>query len=128
MASFSSFSLKFSKSVEKHLELCQQSSPVFCFSISKSLSVLKLSSDRNFSFVHVCDCSLKFLDLPCKILVLNLKTLLGRLSLIESTGHFIKSCVGVNNRALKELSSFIQLSLTLDCIFQICSGITKVKL
>merc|ERR1719192_2190165 len=117
MASFSSFSLKFSKSVEKHLVLCQQSSSVFCFSIGKSLSVLKLSSDRNFTLVHICDRSFKFLNLSCKILVLNLKTLLGRLSLIEGTGHFIKSCVGVNNRSLKELSSFVKFSFALDCIF-----------
>merc|ERR1719192_963853 len=116
MASFSSFSLKFSKSVEKHLELCQQSSSVFCFSISKGLSILKLSSDRNFAFVHVCDRCFKFLNLSCQILVLNLKALLGRLSLIESTGHFIKSCVRVNNRTLKELSSFVKLSFALDCI------------
>merc|ERR1719443_2618169 len=82
-----------------HLVLGQKGSTVL--SISKSLGVLKLGGDRDLGLVHVGDGILQLLNLSVEILVLNLETLLGGLSLIESSGHLVKSGVGVNNGGLE---------------------------
>merc|ERR1719295_2430432 len=55
-------------------------------------------------------------------------TLLGRLSLIESSGHLIKSGVSINNGALEQFSLLVKLSLALDSILKGASGISKVTL
>merc|ERR1719186_187335 len=59
-----------------HLELGQKSSTILCFGISKSLSVLKLSCDRDFTLIHICNCSFKFFNLPIQVLIFNLETFL----------------------------------------------------
>merc|ERR1740128_886155 len=61
-------------------------------------------------------------------MVLNLEALLRRFSLIQSSGHLIKPGVGINNGALEQLSLFVKLSLTLDSILKVSSGISKVTL
>merc|ERR1719341_3081794 len=68
------------------------------------------------------------LNLPVEVLVLNLEPLLGGLGLIEGTGHLIKPGVGVNNGGLEELALLVKLSLALDGILKIETGITEVEL
>merc|ERR1719341_3243543 len=68
------------------------------------------------------------LNLPVEVLVLNLEPLLSGLGLIEGTGHLIKSGVGVNNGGLEELALLVKLSLALDGILKIETGITEVEL
>merc|ERR1719341_1756631 len=68
------------------------------------------------------------LNLPVEVLVLNLEPLLGGLGLIEGTGHLIKPGVGVNNGGLEELALLVKLSLALDGIFKVKTGITEVEL
>merc|ERR1719430_897046 len=111
-----------------HLILCQKRRSVLALSISKSLGVLKLGRNRDLTLVHIGNSSLKLINLARQILVLNLQALLGRLSLIKSTSHFIKPGVGIHNLALNKFASFVQLSLTLNSIFQVTTGITKIQL
>merc|ERR1712012_464230 len=111
-----------------HLVLGEQGSTVLGLSISKSLGVLQLSGDRDLSLVHVSNGVLKLLNLSVEVLVLNLETLLGGLSLIESASHLIKSGVGVNNGSLEQLALLVKLSLALDSILKIQTSITEVKL
>merc|ERR1712012_126836 len=111
-----------------HLVLGEQGSAVLGLSISKSLGVLQLSCDRDLGLVHVSNDVLKLLNLSVEVLVLNLETLLGGLSLIESASHLIKSGVGVNNGSLEQLALLVKLSLALDSILKIQTSITEVKL
>merc|ERR1719167_159740 len=101
---------------------------VLGLSISKSLGVLKLGGDRDLGLVHVGNSILKLLNLSVEVLVLNLETLLGGLSLIKSSGHLITSGVGVDNGSLEKLALFVKLSLALDSIFKIKTSVTEVKL
>merc|ERR1719226_70892 len=93
-----------------------------------SLGVIQLGGDGDLGLVHVGDGILKLLNLSVEVLVLNLETLLGRLSLIESSGHLVKSGVGVNNGGLEQLALLVKLSLALDSILQIKTSVTEVKL
>merc|ERR1711963_1294965 len=112
----------------QHLELGQKGSTVLGLSISKSLGVLQLGGDGDLGLVHVGDGILQLLNLSVEVLVLNLETLLGRLSLIESSGHLVQSGIGVNNSGLEQLALLVKLSLALDSILKIKTGITEVKL
>merc|ERR1712112_792665 len=111
-----------------HLVLGQKGSTVLGLSISKSLGVLKLGGDGDLGLVHVGDGILQLLNLSVEVLVLNLETLLGGLSLIESSGHLVKSGVGVNNGCLEQLALLVKLGLALDSILKIKTSITEVKL
>merc|ERR1719394_1548661 len=111
-----------------HLVLGQEGSTVLGLSISKSLGVLKLGGDRDLGLVHVGYGILQLLNLSVEVLVLNLETLLGGLSLIECSGHLIQSGVGVNNSGLEQLALLVKLSLALDSILKIKTSITEVKL
>merc|ERR1719443_2768755 len=111
-----------------HLVFGQKGSTVLGLSISKSLGVLKLGGDGDLGLVHVGDGILQLLNLSVEVLVLNLETLLGGLSLIESSGHLIRSGVGVNNGSLQQLALLVKLSLALDSILKIKTSITEVKL
>merc|ERR1740129_1188728 len=112
----------------KIFELCKESRAVTSFSISKSLGILKLGSERDLSFVKTSHGIFSLFNLPLKILLFNLKTLLLRVSLIQSAGHFIKLLVGVNNGTLKKLSIFVQLRLLPDSIFKSATGFLQVTL
>merc|ERR1719297_671613 len=112
----------------QHLVLSEESSTVLGLSISKSLGVLKLGGDGDLSLVHVGNGVLELLNLPVEVLVLNLEPLLGGLGLIEGTGHLIKPGVGVNNGGLEELALFVKLSLALDSILKVETGVTEVEL
>merc|ERR1740122_613986 len=112
----------------KIFELCKESRAVTSFSISKSLGILKLGSERDLSFVKTSHGIFSLFNLPLKILLFNLKTLLLRVSLIQSASHFIKLLVGVNNGALKKLSIFVQLSFFPDSIFKGATGLLQVTL
>merc|ERR1711878_17389 len=111
-----------------HLVLGEQRGSVLGLGIRQSLSVLQLGGDRDLGLVHVGNGILKLLNLPVKVLVLNLETLLGGLSLIESSGHLVKPSVGVHNGGLEQLALLVKLSLALDSILQIQTSITQVKL
>merc|ERR1711963_249914 len=111
-----------------HLVLGQKGSTVLGLSISKSLGVLQLGGDGDLGLVHVGDGILQLLNLSVEVLVLNLETLLGGLSLIESSGHLIQSGIGVNNGSLEQLALLVKLSLALDSILKIKTSITEVKL
>merc|ERR1719367_2241473 len=93
-----------------------------------SLGVLELGGDGDLGLVHVGDGILKLLNLSVEVLVLNLETLLGGLSLIESSGHLVKSGVGVNNGGLEQLALLVKLSLAPNSILKIKTSITEVKL
>merc|ERR1719297_450378 len=112
----------------QHLVLGEESSAVLGLSISKSLSVLQLGGDGDLSLVHVGNGVLELLNLPVEVLVLNLEPLLGGLGLIEGTGHLIKPGVGVNNGGLEELALLVKLSLALDSILEVKTGVTEVEL
>merc|ERR1719270_14859 len=112
----------------QHLELGKEGSTVLGLSISKSLGVLQLGGDGDLGLVHVGDGILKLLNLSVEVLVLNLETLLGRLSLIECSGHLVQSGVGVNNGGLEQPALLVKLSLALDSILKIKTSITEVKL
>merc|ERR1719282_1952984 len=112
----------------QHLVLGEEGSTVLGLSISKSLGVLKLGGDGDLSLVHVGNSVLELLNLPVEVLVLNLEPLLGGLSLIEGTGHLIKPGVGVNNGGLEELALLVKLSLALDSILKVETGVTEVEL
>merc|ERR1719284_1237639 len=112
----------------QHLELGQKGSTVLGLSISKSLGVLQLGGDGDLGLVHVGDGILQLLNLSVEVLVLNLETLLGGLSLIESSGHLVQSGIGVNNGSLEQLALLVKLSLALDSILKIKTSITEVKL
>merc|ERR1719419_1047988 len=104
--------------ISRHiLVLSQKSSSILGFSISKRLGVLKLGGQGDLALIGIGNSSLKLLNLSAQILVFNLKTLLGGLRLIQGSGHLIKPGVGINNRALKELTLLVQLSLALNSIF-----------
>merc|ERR1712038_1119402 len=111
-----------------HLVFGQQRGTVLGLGIRQSLGVLQLGGDRDLGLVHVGNGILKLLNLPVEVLVFNLETLLGGLSLIESSGHFIQPGVGVNNGSLKQLALLVKLSLALDSILQIQTSIAQVKL
>merc|ERR1719232_1468309 len=111
-----------------HLVLGQKGCTVLGLSISKSLGVLQLCGDGDLGLVHVGDGILQLLNLSVEVLVLNLETLLGGLSLIESSGHLIQSGVGVNNGSLEQLALLVKLSLALNSILKIKTSITEVKL
>merc|ERR1719175_150760 len=110
------------------LILGEESSSVLSLSIGKSLGVLKLGGERNLVLVGSGNSILTLLNLSVEVLVLTLQTLLGRLSLIESSGHLIKSGVSINNGALEQFSLLVKLSLALDSILKGASGISKVTL
>merc|ERR1719410_1762185 len=112
----------------QHLVLGEEGSTVLGLSIGKSLCVLQLGGDGDLGLVHVGNGVLELLNLSVEVLVLNLETLLGGLSLIESSGHLIQSGVGVNNGSLEQLALLVKLSLALDGILQIKTSITEVKL
>merc|ERR1711963_204247 len=112
----------------QHLELGQKGSTVLGLSISKSLGVLQLGGDGDLGLVHVGDGILQLLNLSVEVLVPNLETLLGGLSLIESSGHLVQSGIGVNNGSLEQLALLVKLSLALDSILKIKTSITEVKL
>merc|ERR1719242_2371959 len=111
-----------------HLVLGKQGGAVLVLSISKSLGVLQLGRDGNLTLVHVGNGCLKFIDLAGQVLVLDLQPLLGGLGLIESTGHLIQPGVGIDNVALEQLAGFVQLSLALDSVLQVATGVAEVKL
>merc|ERR1719297_196645 len=112
----------------QHLVLGKEGSTVLGLSISKSLGVLQLGGDGDLSLVHVGNGVLELLNLPVEVLVLNLEPLLGGLGLIEGTGHLIKPGVGVNNGGLEELALLVKLSLALDSILEVKTGVTEVEL
>merc|ERR1719420_122678 len=102
----------------KVLEFAQQSRTVTAFRLSHALGIFKLGGQRNLALVKTSHGIFTLLNLALKILLLNVQTLLLRVSLIQSTSHLIQFLVGVNNGSLKELSIFIQLSLLTDSILQ----------
>merc|ERR1719150_2513038 len=111
-----------------HLVLGQQRRAVLVLGVSKSLGVLKLGGHGDLALVHVGNGGLKLVDLAREILVLDLQPLLGGLSLVEGSGHLVQPGVGVNDVALQQLAGLIKVSLALDSILQVATGITEVEL
>merc|ERR1719361_1729430 len=111
-----------------HLVLGQKSGTVLVFGVSECLGVLQLSGHRDLALVHVGNSSLQLVNLAGEVLVLNLQPLLRRLSFVESACHLIEPRVGIDNVALEQLSSFVKLSLALDGVLQVTTGIAQVKL
>merc|ERR1719357_1655323 len=111
-----------------HLVLGQQGRAVLALSISKSLGVLQLGGDRDLALVHVGNGGLKLVDLAGEVLVLDLQPLLGGLSLVEGTSHLVQPGVGVHDVALDQLATLVQVSLALDGLLQVATGIAKVQL
>ena len=120
MTSFWRLSLRFSRS---HLTLGQEGTTALGLGISNSLGILQLGPEEDLCLVHVGDVILKLLNLPVEVLVLNLEMLLGRLSLIESSGHLVQSCVG---GGLNQLALLVKLGLAFDSILKIKTSLTKV--
>merc|ERR1719268_100520 len=111
-----------------HLVLGQQRRAVLALSISQSLGVLQLGGDRDLALVHVGNGGLKLVDLAGEILVLDLQPLLGGLSLVEGTCHLVQPGVGVHDVALQQLAGLIKVSLALDSVLQVATGIAEVEL
>merc|ERR1719225_515198 len=111
-----------------HLVLGQQRRAVLVLGISKSLGVLKLGGHGDLALVHVGNGGLKLVDLAGEVLVLDLQPLLGGLSLVEGTGHLVQPGVGVHNVALQQLAGLIKVSLALDSVLQVATGIAEVEL
>merc|ERR1719402_1138637 len=63
-----------------------------------------------------------------QVLVLDLQPLLGGLSLVEGTGHLVKPGVGVDNVALEQLATLVQISLALHSVLEVATGISEVQL
>merc|ERR1719197_1269433 len=111
-----------------HLVLGQQRRAVLALSISQSLGVLQLGGDRDLALVHVGNGGLKLVDLAGEILVLDLQPLLGGLSLVEGAGHLVQPGVGVHDVALDQLATLVQVSLALDGLLEVATGIAEVEL
>merc|ERR1719167_1304003 len=111
-----------------HLVLGQQRRAVLALSISQSLGVLQLGGDRDLALVHVSNGGLKLVDLAGEVLVLDLQPLLGGLSLVEGTGHLVQPGVGVHDVALEQLAALVQVSLVLDSVLEVATGIAEVEL
>merc|ERR1719494_1410563 len=111
-----------------HLVLGQQGRAVLALSISQSLGVLQLGGDRDLALVHVGDGGIKLVDLAGKVLVLDLQPLLGGLSFVEGTGHLVQPGVGVHDVALEQLAALVQVSLALDSVLEVATGIAEVEL
>merc|ERR1719357_1810935 len=111
-----------------HLVLGQQRGTILALSIGQGLGVLQLGGDRDLTLVHVGNGRLQFVNLAGQVLVLNLQPLLGRLGLIEGTGHLVKPGVGVNDVALQQLAALVQISLALDSVLKVATGIAEVQL
>merc|ERR1719357_1384918 len=111
-----------------HLVLGQQRGAILALSISQGLGVLQLGGDRDLTLVHVGNGCLQLVDLAGQVLVLNLQPLLGGLSLVEGTGHLVKPGVGVDNAALEQLATLVQISLALHSVLEVATGIAEVQL
>merc|ERR1719341_3104259 len=111
-----------------HLVLGQQRGTILAFSIGQGLGVLQLGGDRDLTLVHVGNGSLQFVNLAGQVLVLDLQPLLGRLGLIEGMGHLVEPGVGINDVALEQLATLVQISLALDSILEVATGIAEVQL
>merc|ERR1719237_1545921 len=111
-----------------HLVLGQQGGAVLGLGVRQGLGVLQLGSHGDLGLVHVGNGVLQLLNLPVEILVLNLQTLLGGLSLVESSGHLVQPGVGVNDGGLQQLALLVQLSLRLDGVLQVEAGVSQVEL
>merc|ERR550517_2056766 len=111
-----------------HLVLGQQRGTILALSISQGLGVLQLGGARDLTLVHVGNGCLQFVNLAGQVLVLDLQPLLGRLSLIEGTGHLVEPGVGVNDVALEQLAALVQISLALDSVLEVATGIAEVQL
>merc|ERR1712198_360674 len=86
------------------LVLGEKGSSVLGLSIGKSFGILQLGGERTLVLVGSSHRVLSLLNLSVKVLVLTLQTLLGRFSLIQGSGHFIKPGVGINNGSLEKLA------------------------
>merc|ERR1719397_2087786 len=111
-----------------HLVLGQQRGTILALSIGQGFGVLQLGGDRDLTLVHVGNGSLQFVNLAGQVLVLDLQPLLGRLGLIEGTGHLVEPGVGVNDVALEQLAALVQISLALDSVLEVATGIAEVQL
>merc|ERR1719381_154609 len=111
-----------------HLVLGQQRGTILALSIGQGLGVLQLGGDRDLALVHVGNGRLQLVNLAGQVLVLDLQTLLGALSLVEGTGHLVEPGVGVDNVALEQLAGLVQISLALDSVLQVATGIAEVEL
>merc|ERR1719158_1385662 len=112
----------------KHFVFSKKIGSILGLSICQSFSILQLSCNRDLPLVHAGNCSFQLINLSVQVLILNLSTFFRGLSLIQTTGHFVKPSVGINNGSLKKLSCFVKFSFPLDSIFQISFGIAKIKL
>merc|ERR1719370_2716388 len=111
-----------------HPVLGQQRGTILALSIGQGFGVLQLGGDRDLTFVHVGNGSLQFVNLAGQVLVLDLQPLLGRLGLVEGTGHLVEPGVGVNNVALEQLAALVQISLALDSVLEVATSIAEVQL
>merc|ERR1719492_728502 len=111
-----------------HLVLGQQGGAVLGLGVRQGLGVLQLGSHGDLGLVHVGNGVLQLLNLSVEILVLNLQTLLGGLSLVESSGHLVQPGVGINDGGLQQLALLVQLSLSLHGVLQVEAGVSQVEL
>merc|ERR1719492_207790 len=111
-----------------HLVLGQQGGAVLGLGVRQGLGVLQLGGHGDLGLVHVGDGVLQLLYLPVEVLVLNLQTLLGGLSLVESSGHLVQPGVGIHDSGLQQLALLVQLSLRLHGILQVQAGVSQVQL
>merc|ERR1719340_258800 len=86
------------------LEPGKESSTVTSLRISQSLSVFQLGGKGDFALAQGSNGSLNLINLAAKILVLNLKLLPGRVSLIQSTCQVIQFNIGLNNESSSKFS------------------------
>merc|ERR1719225_185487 len=111
-----------------HLILGQQGGAVLGLGVRQGLGVLQLGSHGDLGLVHVGNGVLQLLNLSVEVLVLNLQTLLGGLSLVESSGHLVQPGVGVDDSGLQQLALLVQLSLRLHGVLQVEAGVSQVEL
>merc|ERR1712214_1606 len=112
----------------KVLVLSKEGSTVSGLTISKSLSILKLSAKRDLVLLESSNSILSLLNLSVQILVLNLELLLGGVSFIESSGKLIKLLVGLNNGSLGHLAVLFHVRSSSHGLFKTRSGLLEVSL
>merc|ERR1719284_946326 len=110
------------------LEPGKESSTVTSLRISQPLSVFQLGGKGDFALAQGSNGSLNLINLAAKILVLNLKFLPGRVSLIQSTCQVIQFNIGFNNESSSKFSIPLMVSTVPHALIKSSTCLLQVTL
>merc|ERR1719438_163797 len=110
------------------LVLGEESGAVPGLAISQPLGVLELGGQGDLVLLESTNGILTLLNLAGEVLRLNLKLLLGGVSIIESTGELIHLLVGLDNLALGHLDVLLHLGSLPHGLLQTSSSLSEVTL